>query len=66
MGYQTGACIVRQVQDQTGPEYIRPCTVPSKLAVTPAALEVHNNLRWGKTDMGTETEFARAGSHFYG
>jgi hypothetical protein len=41
-----GARIVRQAQDWTGPEYIRPGTVPSRLAVTPAALEVHNNVRW--------------------
>ena len=43
---QTGARIVRQAQEQTGPEYIRPGTVSSRLAVTPAALEVHNNVRW--------------------
>jgi hypothetical protein len=54
MGYQTGACIVRQAQDQTGPEYIRPCTVPSKPAVTPAASQVHNNVRWGKHNMGMD------------
>ena len=45
IGYQTGARIVRQAQEQTEPEYIRPCTVPSEPAVTPAALEVHN-VRW--------------------
>jgi hypothetical protein len=28
------------------PEYIRPGTVSSTLAVTPAAVEVHNNVRW--------------------
>jgi hypothetical protein len=43
---QSGACIVRQAQDRTGPEYIRPRTVPSKPAMTPAAFEVHNNVRW--------------------
>jgi hypothetical protein len=32
------------------PEYIRPGTVSSTLAVTPAAVEVHNNVRWGKSD----------------
>jgi hypothetical protein len=41
MGYQTGARIVRQAQEQAGPEYIRPGTASSKLAVTPAAVEVH-------------------------
>ncbi|KLK94647.1 hypothetical protein AA309_02340 [Microvirga vignae] len=46
IGVQTGACIVRQAQEQTGPESIRPDTVSSKLAVTPAGLEVHNNVRW--------------------
>lgn len=60
IGYQSGAGIVRQAQEQTGPEYIRPGAVPSKLAVTPAAYEVHNNVRWGKPDMGIETQFARA------
>jgi hypothetical protein len=43
---QTGACIVRQAQERTMPEYIRPGTVSSTLAVTPAAVEVHNNVRW--------------------
>jgi hypothetical protein len=28
------------------PEYIRPGTISSTLAVTPAAAEVHNNVRW--------------------
>jgi hypothetical protein len=51
-GYQSGACIVRQAQDRTGPEYIRPYTVPSRQPVTPAALEVHNNVRWCKPHMG--------------
>ena len=45
-GVQTGACIVKQAQEQTGPEYIRPGTGSSTLAVTPAAVEVHNNVRW--------------------
>jgi hypothetical protein len=52
--YQSGACIVRQAQEQTGPEYICPCTVPSKPAVTPAASQVHNNVRWSEADMETE------------
>jgi hypothetical protein len=52
IGYQTGARIVRRAQDQTGPEYIRPCTVPSTLAVTPAAsksttMSAGVNLIWG-------------------
>jgi hypothetical protein len=59
MGYQTGACIVRQAQEWTGPEYIRPRTVPSKPAVTPAACEIHNNVRWGNADMGTEACFCK-------
>ncbi len=59
MGYQTGACIVRQAQEQAGPEYTRPGTASSKPAVTPAALKVHNNVRWGKPDMGFETQSAR-------
>jgi hypothetical protein len=42
------------------PEYIRPGTVSSTLAVTPAAVEVHNNVRWGKSDMGVEKQSARA------
>jgi hypothetical protein len=41
MGYQTGARIVRQAQEQLAPESIRPGTASSKLAVTPAAVEVH-------------------------
>ena len=57
IGYQSGACIVRQAQEQTGPEYIRPRTITSKRAVTPAACEVHNIVRWGKTDMGTNACF---------
>ena len=55
---QTGACIVRQAQDWTGPEYIRPGTVSSTLAVTPAALEVHNTVRWGKPDIRIDIKFA--------
>jgi hypothetical protein len=53
MGYQTGARIVRQAQEQAESDYIRPDKASSRLAVTPAALEVHNNVRWGKPDMGT-------------
>ena len=41
MGSQTGAYIVSQAQEQTGPEYTRPDTVSSTRGVTPAALEVH-------------------------
>ena len=52
--YQTGACIVRQVQEQTGPEYIRPDTVSWKQAVMPAASQLHNNVRWCKPHMGME------------
>ena len=62
IGYQTGACIVRQAQKQTGPEYIRPGAVSLRQAVTPAALKVHNNVRWGKPDMGIETQSARGAS----
>ena len=36
-GYQSGARIVRQAQEQAGPESIRPGTAASKPAVTPAA-----------------------------
>jgi hypothetical protein len=59
MGYQTGARIVRQAQDQTGPEYIRPDTVPSKLAVTPVASKSTYDVRWGEPDMGIDIQFAR-------
>ena len=38
---QTDACIVRQVQQQLVPEFIRPDRDSSTLALTPAALEVH-------------------------
>ncbi len=62
MGYQTGACIVRQAQEQAEPDYIRPGKASSKRAVTPAAREVHIRcplgVRWGKPDMGSETQFA--------
>jgi hypothetical protein len=52
IGYQTGACIVRQTQDQTGPEYIRPGTVTSKLGDDARRSEVHMmsagvSLIWG-------------------
>jgi hypothetical protein len=56
---QTGTCIVRQAPDQTGPEYIRPHTVTSKLAVTPVASKSTYDVRWGEPDMGIEIEFAR-------
>jgi hypothetical protein len=59
IGYQTGARIVRQAQEQTEPEYIRPCTVSSKLAVTPVASKSTYDVRWGKPDMGIEIQFAR-------
>jgi hypothetical protein len=59
MGYQAGAYIVRQAQEQTGPEYIRPDTASSELAVTPAASQSTYHVRWGKPDMGIETQFAR-------
>jgi hypothetical protein len=51
MGYQTGARVVRRAQDKAGSEYIRPDTTTSKLAVTSAAVEVHNNVRWGASDI---------------
>jgi len=57
MGYQSGARIVRQAQDQAGRKYIRPGTASSTLAATHAALEVHNIVRWGKPDMGAEACF---------
>jgi hypothetical protein len=41
MGYQTGARIVRQTQEQTEPEYIRPGTASLEPGVTPATLNVH-------------------------
>ena len=59
IGYQTGARIVRQAQEQTEPEYIRSCTVSSKLAVTPVASKSTYDVRWGKPDMGIEIQFAR-------
>ena len=40
------------------PEYIRPGTVSSTLAVTPAAIEVHNTVRWGKPDIRIDIKFA--------
>ena len=57
-----GACIVRQAQDWTGPEYIRPGTVPSRLAVTPAALEVHNNVRWVSLIWGSKSDPQEVGA----
>ncbi len=60
MGYQTGARIVRQAQEQTEPEYIRSCTVSSKLAVTPVTSKSTYDVRWGKPDMGIDIEFAVA------
>jgi hypothetical protein len=53
---QTGACIVRQSQERTMPEYIRPGTVSSTLAVTPAAVEVHNNVRWVSLIWGLKSD----------
>jgi hypothetical protein len=53
---QTGACIVRQAQERTMPEYIRPGTVSSTLAVTPAAVEVHNNVRWVSLIWGLKSD----------
>src|SRR3954453_12496029 len=52
---QTGACIVRQAQERIMPEYIRPGTIPSTLAVTPAAVEVHNNVRWVSLIWGSDS-----------
>jgi hypothetical protein len=52
--YQTGACIVRQAQEQTEPEYIRPGTASSKSPVTPAASNSTYDVRWSKPDMGTK------------
>ena len=60
-----GACIVRQAQDWTGPEYIRPGTVPSRLAVTPAALEVHNNVRWVSLIWGSKSDPQEVGRGLY-
>jgi hypothetical protein len=54
------ACIVRQAQEQTGPEPIRPDTLPLKLAVTHAASQVHNNVCRGKPDMGWKLACAKA------
>ncbi len=56
IGYQTGARIVRQAQEQTEPEYIRSCTVSSKLAVTPVASKSTYDVRWSIPDMGIETQ----------
>jgi hypothetical protein len=56
-GYQSGARIVRQAQEQTEPEYIRPGTASSKQAVTPAASRSTYDVRWGKPDMGAEACF---------
>jgi hypothetical protein len=53
-------CSHRQAaQEQTESEYIRPCTVSSKLAVTPVASKSTYDDRWGKPDMGIEIQFAR-------
>lgn len=57
MGYQSGACIVRQVQEQTGPEYIRPGTASSKSAVTPADSKSTYDVRWGKPGIGIDACF---------
>jgi hypothetical protein len=51
IGYQTGACIVRQARDQTGPEYIRPHTVTSKRTVMPVASQSKYDVRWGELDV---------------
>jgi hypothetical protein len=59
MGYQTGARIVRQAQEQTEPEYIRPGTASSKQAVTSSASKSTYDVRWGNLDMGIEIQFAR-------
>ena len=59
MGYQTGACIVRQARDQAGPESIRPGTASSTLEVTPAASESTYDVRWGNPDKAIEIQFAR-------
>lgn len=52
IGVQTGARIVRQTQEQAGPEYIRPGAASSRQAVTPAAsksatMSAGVNLIWG-------------------
>ena len=59
LGYQTGARVVRQAQEQAGPEYIRPDTASSKRAVTPSASKSTYDVRWGNLDMGIEIQFAR-------
>jgi hypothetical protein len=41
IGYQTGACVVRQGQEQTGRDYIPPDTISSRHAVAPAAFAVN-------------------------
>ena len=41
IGVQTGARIVRQAQEQAGPEYILPGIASLEPALTPAALNVH-------------------------
>jgi hypothetical protein len=56
--YQSGARVVRRAQERTAPEYIRPGTVSTTLAVTLAAVEVHNNVRWGKPDIRIDIQFA--------
>ena len=57
IGYQTGACIVGQAQEQAGPEYIRPGTASSEPEVTPAASMSTYDVRWDKPDMGAEACF---------
>jgi len=54
IGYQSGARIVRQAQEQAGPDYICPGSAASRHAVTPAAPEIHNIVRWGLPNMGIE------------
>jgi len=58
-GYQTGACIVRQAQEQAVQEYIRAGTASSKRAVKPSASKSTYDVRWGNLDMGIEIQFAR-------
>jgi hypothetical protein len=40
------------------PEYIRPSPDSTMVAVTPAALEIHNTVRWGKPDIKIGIQFA--------
>lgn len=62
IGYQTGACIVRQAQERTGSEY----TVLTGLIEAGGdvrRLKVHHSVRWDKPHMRIEIQSARGTGH---